>query len=448
MNATIGNDVVARAQAGEEAALRSLVDTFSRDVFRLAYRITRNEEDAEDTVQETFIRAFQKLSSFEERSRFGTWLYRITANTAIDVLRKQKRLHDQSAPLSPEAHGIAPGQERHVFNRQIHDRVERALETLTELERTAFVLRHYEKRPIAEIEEMLSISKNGAKQAIFRAVIAGIARGEGDPELQRKAIRYLGVYSSDRNVGLLAELYDSLTSVEARREVLRSFMIAGERVRLLEVAKTDRDDELRRRAVRHLGALGAEAALAEMYESESSIDVKKSILQAWMVAGAAEPLLAVAQNRAESEELRESAVRLLGASGASDQLWALYQSEPSQQIKKRILRALFVAGETERLASVARDVNEPEELRKAAIHDLGVSGARSRSILVSVYENEPAVELKERVLHALFLQSADTELIEIARAEPDPELKKEAVHWLSRMGTDVAKDFLLELLQQ
>lgn len=170
MKATIGEDVVARARSGDPAAFRSLVDAYSRDVFRLAYRITRNEEDAEDTVQETFIRAFQKIGDFEERARFGTWLYRITANAAVDVLRKRRRVDDRSAPLLPEAHGVAPTQETHVFSRQVHDRLGEALSGLTELERTAFVLRHYEERPLVEIERTLSITKSAAKQAIFRAV--------------------------------------------------------------------------------------------------------------------------------------------------------------------------------------------------------------------------------------------------------------------------------------
>ena len=170
MKATIGEDVVARAQSGDAAAFRSLVDAYSRDVFRLAYRITRNEEDAEDTVQETFIRAFQKIGSFEERSQFGTWLYRVTANTAVDVLRKRRRVADRSAPLLPDEHGVAPAQERHLFSVQVHDRVERALSRLTELERAAFVLRHFEERPLTEIEEMLDITKSAAKQAIFSAV--------------------------------------------------------------------------------------------------------------------------------------------------------------------------------------------------------------------------------------------------------------------------------------
>ena len=110
MKAVVADEVVGRARSGDQNAFRTLVEAYSRDVFRLAFRITRNEQDAEDTVQETFIRAYQKLDGFEARANFGTWLYRITANSAIDQLRRKKRHEDRSAPLDDvTAGGVAPG---------------------------------------------------------------------------------------------------------------------------------------------------------------------------------------------------------------------------------------------------------------------------------------------------------------------------------------------------
>jgi RNA polymerase sigma-70 factor (ECF subfamily) len=91
MKAVVTEDVLARARSGDQAAFRIIVEGYSRDVFRLAFRITGNEEDAEDAVQETFLRAYRKLEGFEARANFGTWLYRVTANTSIDVLRRRKR---------------------------------------------------------------------------------------------------------------------------------------------------------------------------------------------------------------------------------------------------------------------------------------------------------------------------------------------------------------------
>ena len=175
-------ELIGRAQSGDETAFRDLVETHSRNVFRLAYRITRNEEDAEDTVQETFIRAYRKLDRFEARASFATWLYRITANTAIDVVRKKRRHEGRWAPLTEVADRVSPRPDRLVFGRQVRERVESALACLSELERAAFVLRHFEELSLAEISASLDITLSATKQAVFRAVkklrssLAGIPR--------------------------------------------------------------------------------------------------------------------------------------------------------------------------------------------------------------------------------------------------------------------------------
>ena len=72
--------VVSRARAGDDEAFRALVERHSRSIFRLAYRMTGSESDAEDVVQETFLRAYRQLNRFEARANFGTWLYRIGVN--------------------------------------------------------------------------------------------------------------------------------------------------------------------------------------------------------------------------------------------------------------------------------------------------------------------------------------------------------------------------------
>ncbi|MGH9319678.1 MAG: hypothetical protein ACRD21_11645 [Vicinamibacteria bacterium] len=280
------------------------------------------------------------------------------------------------------------------------------------------------------------------------AILARIAREGRDPDLQRQAIRYLGVHASDRGLALLAELYGSLSSTEAKSTVLESFMIADDDKRLLDLARNEPNPELRGKAVHLLGTMDATAALWELYQREASDDVKEKMLQAFMIAGDDEHLLAVARDGKQSEELRRAAIQLLGAEGANDALWQLYQEESSLETRKQILRALFVAGEHERIAQVATNANEPLELRKAAIHNLGVSDDEAIPSLVSLYRSESSPELKRQVLDALFIQDAVKELIEIARAERDPELKKRAVEKISLIGSKEAKDFLMELLRR
>jgi RNA polymerase sigma-70 factor (ECF subfamily) len=172
MKAVVTEDVLARARSGDQAAFRIIVEGYSRDVFRLAFRITGNEGDAEDAVQETFLRAYRKLEGFEARANFGTWLYRVTANTSIDVLRRRKRTFDRTAPLDDEGPsiGIAPTQEKTVYRRQVRERVESALSCLSDLERGAFVLRHFEEMSLAEVSASLDTTVSATKQALFRAV--------------------------------------------------------------------------------------------------------------------------------------------------------------------------------------------------------------------------------------------------------------------------------------
>src|SRR4029077_1718993 len=104
MDATEGAAVLARARQGDSEAFRALVEQHSRSVFQLAFRMTRNEQDAEDVVQECFLRAYRQLGRFEARADFGTWLYRIAANCAVDMMRtRSHRMHAKSEVLDETA---------------------------------------------------------------------------------------------------------------------------------------------------------------------------------------------------------------------------------------------------------------------------------------------------------------------------------------------------------
>jgi HEAT repeat protein len=194
--------------------------------------------------------------------------------------------------------------------------------------------------------------------------------------------------------------------------------------------------------------MDAAGELWELYQRETSEEVKEQMLQAFMIAGDDEHLLEVARDRRATEELRGSAIQLLGAEGAEEALWRLYQEESSLETKKRILHALFVAGDHVRIAEVASDKSQPLEIRKAAIHNLGISGEEAVPALLALYRSETDRDVKERVIEALFINDAANELIEIARAESDPELKKRAVEKISLIGSKEAKDFLLEILRK
>jgi RNA polymerase sigma-70 factor (ECF subfamily) len=165
------------ARSGDESAFRRLVERHSRAVFQLAYRMTGSEPDAEDIVQDTFLKAYRQLRRFESRSAFATWLHRIAINCAYDTLRKRPRQKaeplemddEKGRPVEPEAD--AAGQpDRLAFSAEVERRVRTALDALTPAERSAFVLRHLEGRSIDEIGQALGLQVSATKHSVFRAV--------------------------------------------------------------------------------------------------------------------------------------------------------------------------------------------------------------------------------------------------------------------------------------
>src|SRR2546428_8589338 len=96
MDATEAAAVLARARQGDSDAFRVLVERHSQSVFRLAFRMTGNEQDAEDVVQESLLRAYRQLGRFESRGNFRSLLYRIAADCLVDPMRPQQARHDRS----------------------------------------------------------------------------------------------------------------------------------------------------------------------------------------------------------------------------------------------------------------------------------------------------------------------------------------------------------------
>src|ERR1700733_16181223 len=142
------DDSIRRAVlAGEKDAYRVLVARYSQVVFRVAYRITGNEPDAEEAVQEAFLRGYQSLATFQGRSSMATWFYRIAANCALEVVGKrrpeaQSRVAEENDPNQSEVQlaDVKAGPDRLLLSREIEARQQAAMSELTPTERTAFVL--------------------------------------------------------------------------------------------------------------------------------------------------------------------------------------------------------------------------------------------------------------------------------------------------------------------
>ncbi len=165
------------ARKGNHYAFRVLVERHSRALFRLAYRMTGNEHDAEDLVQETFLRAYKQVKRYDGRAAFSTWLYRICTNCSLDLLRAKKTRSETQPDESEEkvswldrVAAPQPDPERLTQSSQMAGILEPALQRLTEMERSAFILRHYEGCDIEQIACILGVHRNAAKHSVFRAV--------------------------------------------------------------------------------------------------------------------------------------------------------------------------------------------------------------------------------------------------------------------------------------
>jgi len=164
-------ELIARAKAGDRAAFDELVKATYQRVHALALRMTGNEHDADDVVQDTYVRAFNGLRKFREDARFSTWLHRITANSASTLMgRRQRHRHDDIESVVDLAdHREDADPEFQLQNGVVGARLRRALDNLPERLRNVVVLRDVHGMSHREIAEELEISEAAAKVRLHRA---------------------------------------------------------------------------------------------------------------------------------------------------------------------------------------------------------------------------------------------------------------------------------------
>jgi hypothetical protein len=241
--------------------------------------------------------------------------------------------------------------------------------------------------PAVKSKALFVLAQSGSPQAM--EILGRVALGQSNPELQRKAVEYLGIFGEERAGKTLAEVYTSTSDVSIKRAVLKSYMVAGDKQSLFNAAKNEKNDDLKREAIKQLGLVSGESELEQLYHAENATDVRREILQAF-----------------------------------------------------------FLAGDAKRLVQAAESEKDPE-LRRAAIKNLGlVGGSDASNALQTIYAKESDISLKEEVLNAYFLEGNSQALVAIARSEKDPVLRKKAVEKLSLIGDKTATDYMMEILQK
>jgi RNA polymerase sigma-70 factor (ECF subfamily) len=169
--------LVAAAKSGDLNAFDQLVSRYERKIFRLALRITQNREDAEDTMQEAFLKAYEHLNAFQGDSRFYTWLVRIAVNQALMKLRKRRPnqvsldepTETEDSELFKEIADWGPSPEQRFAQTELHEILDSAISGLEPDYRNVFILRDVEGIPTEETAQLVGISVPAVKTRLLRA---------------------------------------------------------------------------------------------------------------------------------------------------------------------------------------------------------------------------------------------------------------------------------------
>jgi HEAT repeat protein len=313
---------------------------------------------------------------------------------------------------------------------------------------------------LATIAELSKGYPNSAYRRQATVLEAEVKRDTGQPvrpqdsaddEVKLMALQALQNTAPEEAVPMLEKVLEGTSSRRVKQRAL--FVLAqskSPRARevLRNYAKGSSTPELQSQAIQYLGVHGGPEALvvlAEVYATTTDVDVKRRILRAFMVARDKDRLFKAAQGE-QNPELRLEAVTQLGNMQAQEELQQLYLKETSVEVKRRIIRSMMTSGSVDRLIELAKTEQNPE-LRRDAVRTLGqMRSARTADVLVQIYASDTNVDVKKSVVNALFTQDNATALVGLARKEQDVNMKKEIVSRLSNMRNKVATDYMIELL--
>lgn len=221
-------------------------------------------------------------------------------------------------------------------------------------------------------EKVLFILAQSSSEKAQEVVVA-TAKGTADPKLQVYAIRQLAIAGGHRNDQALRDIYAASTNPEVKKQVLRSFIINGDKEGVMNIIRHETSPDLKREAIRQLGPMGASSELRQIYKEQSDAETKEAILQAMGVAGDSQDLIEIAKTETDPE-IRSRAIRnvgIFGGDAALPALTSIYNSNADIDTKKHIIRALFVHGAAKEMVALARKETNPE-LKKEIVRNLAL----------------------------------------------------------------------------
>jgi HEAT repeat protein len=280
-------------------------------------------------------------------------------------------------------------------------------------------------------------------------------QAEADQNLKLLAVNALMQQDEAQAVPILQKILNGNQSEELKSRAL--FVLAQShspqaQAVISQIAQGQSGSALQIKAIRMIAAAQgkqAEDTMATIYQHTSDAHVKRVILQSYLMTGASSKLLDVARRETDPELVR-TAIQTLGAMGAGQDLLTMYRATNNAQTKADIISA-FIASGHNGVAPLTEIVQSEQDadLRRKAIRSLGVAGGMSVApALVTTYEKNTDTETKRAAAQALFLANDAHDLVTLARAEKNPEMKEYLVQQLSLMHSDEATKYMLEILNK
>jgi HEAT repeats len=274
-----------------------------------------------------------------------------------------------------------------------------------------------------------------------------------DEELKMLALQSLLNTDPEKAIPLLDKVIQGNYSSKLKDKALFVLSQSGsEKAQqiLMTLAKSNTQPDLQKRAIRYMGMNSNahnRAVLKEIYNSSADVSVKKSVFQAWLMGGDREDVLAVARTE-KNPELRREAIRYLGMLGGQAELRQLYKEATDPEAKENLLQALGMAGDVKGLTEAAATEKDPH-VRAHAIRSLGMFGGdEAGSTLVTIYNSNTDFETRKEVANALFLHGAGKELVGLARKETNPQMKRELIQKMSLMSSPEISDYMMEIFNK
>jgi tetratricopeptide (TPR) repeat protein len=291
-----------------------------------------------------------------------------------------------------------------------------------------------------------------------KTLLADVAKGKGNPDLQLKALDYLGAFGTGPDVPLLVDVYRSTSDVDVKKRVIRSLAMTNRRgiafnfdidpvLAVSPVVIGEAMDRARDAMDRARTDLERQRALTEADRAKMQAEVAREKAGAAGRSTGQQGATSLSTTRSAAATEREKA-REAKAKEAGDALWQLYQGEPSADLKREILRNMRFADQTDRLMQIAKTESNAD-LRAAAIQGLMSNrSAKTAETMLAIYQTEKDPAVRRQIVDGFSWSGSAATLVQMARKETDPALRKRIVERLSMMQDKEAVDYMMEILKK